>query len=147
MMEQLVDLVRRDGTVLRTYPVAIENPEDDLKSKALQVAEHAKMLPDHDGDTATVRVHVDRGGPLLPYGDDRHVLSGTRQGLEKVLRERAYFIWQHDGHEHGRAEEHWHRAFEQHLRERAYFLWLQHGCPEGLASKHWQDSIDFETYC
>ena len=68
------------------------------------------------------------------------------QGLENVLRERAYFIWQRDGHPHGRSEEHWHQAFDQHLRERAYFLWLQECCPEGRADEHWRASREFETY-
>ena len=68
------------------------------------------------------------------------------QGLENVLRERAYYIWQQDGHPHGRAEEHWHHAFDQHLRERAYFLWLREGCPEGRADEHWRESREFETY-
>jgi hypothetical protein len=68
------------------------------------------------------------------------------QGLENVLRVRAYYIWQHEGRPYGRAEDHWHFAFDQHLRERAYLLWLQEGCPEGRADEHWCESREFETY-
>ena len=150
MPERLVDVMNGAGNVLHTFPVVVEPSDasdEDYMTKALKLDDHAPPLPDDNWVTSlTVRMHVARGGPLGPYGDDRHILAGTVQGLENVLRERAYFIWQEDGHPLGRAEEHWHRAFDQHLRERAYFLWLQECCPEGRANEHWRESREFETY-
>jgi hypothetical protein len=150
MPERLVDVLRDDKDVLRTLPVASEGSdvasEEEYRAKALELVSHANLLPDADPEILTARMHVSRGGPAVPYGDDRHILAGTRQGLEKVVRERAYFLWRQDGDPHGRAQEHWHRAMTQHLRERAYFLWRQDGCPEGRANEHWQQSCEFETY-
>jgi hypothetical protein len=150
MPERLVDVMNAVGNVLHTFPVAVEASDaisdEDYIAKALKLAAHALLLPDDVVKDLTARMHVTRGGRLAPYGDDRHILEGTIQGLENALRERAYFIWQQDGHPHGRAEEHWHHAFDQHLRERAYFLWLQECCPEGRADEHWRESREFETY-
>ena len=148
MPERLVDVLNGVGTVIHTFPVMIDGsdvpPDEDCLARALKLAAHAQLAPDGDVETLTARMHVSRGGPLAPYGDDGHILEGTIQGLEKVVRERAYYLWQQDGH--SRAEEHWHRAFDQHLRERAYFLWLQECCPEGRADEHWRQSREFETY-
>jgi len=150
MPERLVDVLNGVGNVLHTFPVVVEASDaisdEDYITNALKLAAHSPLLPDGDVQTLTARLHVARGGPLAPYGDDRHILEGTMQGLGNVLRVRAYYIWQQDGHPHGRAEEHWHHAFDQHLRERAYFLWLQEGCPEGRADEHWRESREFETY-
>ena len=33
-----------------------------------------------------------------------------RSDREERIRQRAYAIWQSEGHAHGREEEHWHRA-------------------------------------
>jgi hypothetical protein len=150
MPERLVDVVNELGTVLHTFPVVAEvsdaTSDDEHLEKALALAAHAQLVPADDVGTLKAKVHVSRGGPLLPYGDDRHILEGTRQGLDKVVRERAYFLWQNGGYPHGQAEEHWYRALEQHLRERAYFLWLQEHRPEGRAAEHWRMSCEFETY-
>ena len=150
MPERLVDVLNGIGTVIHTFPIMIDGADgpsdEDCLARALKLAAHAHLVPDGDVETLTARVHVARGGPLAPYGDDSNILEGTIQGLEKVVRERAYFIWQQDGHSHQRAEEHWYRAFDQHLRERAYFLWLQECCPEGRADDHWRQSREFETY-
>src|SRR6476659_7136708 len=144
MPERLVDVLNGVGNVLHTFPVVVEASDaisdEDYITNALKLAAHSPLLPDGDVQTLTARLHVARGGPLAPYGDDRHILEGTVQGLENVLRERAYHIWQRDGHPHGRAEEHWHQAFDQHIRERAYFLWLQECCPVGRADEHWRES-------
>jgi hypothetical protein len=150
MAERLVDVLNGLGIALHTFPVQIPNSEsaseDDYKAAALKLAAHAQLVPQADVGTMTARMHVSRPGPVTPIGDPRHVLSGTRQGLEKVVAERAYFIWQHEGSPHGRADEHWYRALEQHLRERSYFIWLREGCPEGRAGQHWCQSVEFETY-
>jgi hypothetical protein len=150
MPERLVDVLNGFGNILHTFPVVVEASDaisdEDYITKALKLAAHSPLIPGGDVMTFTARLHVARGGALAPYGDDRHILEGTMQGLENVLRVRAYYIWQQDGHPHGRSEEHWHHAFDQHIRERAYFLWLQESCPEGRADEHWHESRELETY-
>jgi hypothetical protein len=150
MPERLIDVFNGLGIILHTFPVLVEDSEisaDDVYvAKALKLAEHAQLVPPDDVRTLTARMHVARGGPLAPYGDDRHILAGTRQGLENVLRDRAYFLWQDAGCPHGQADQHWSRAFDQHIRERAYFLWLQEGSPHGRADEHWRLSREFESY-
>ena len=89
-------------------------------------------------------VGVDR--PLEPFGDDRDVLSQTKRGLDQVVRERAYLLWEMDGCPHGGADEYWNRAHDQHLRERAYVLWQQEGCPEGRADEYWHRTCEFERH-
>jgi hypothetical protein len=150
MPERLIDVLNGIGTVLHTFPVVVEDADalsDQVYlEKALKLAEHAKLVPAADAGTLTAKLHVARGGPLAPYGDARNVLEGTRQGLERVLRDRAYFLWQDAGYPHAQADEQWCRAVDQHLRERAYFLWLHEGCPEGRASEHCHLSREFESY-
>jgi hypothetical protein len=149
MAERLVDVFNGLGIALHTFPVQIEDQnasEDDYKAKALELAAHLRLVPQDDIPTMTARFHVSRPGPATPIGDERHILYGTKQGLEKVVRERAYYIWQQDGCPHGRADEHWRRALEQHLRERAYFVWQEESCPEGRADEHWRRSVEWETY-
>lgn len=150
MAERLVDVLNRNKTVLHTYPVTIEAldgiPSDaEYAEKAIRAAAHAQLVPDADLNTLTTRMHIDRGGPLAPYGDDRGALSETKQGLDQVVRERAYHLWEKDGCPHGRAEEYWDRAHEQHLQERAYVLWQQEGCPEGRAEELWYQSRQCEA--
>jgi len=150
MEERLIDVFDKYGRALHTFPVQVEDAdsasEDDIKAKALKLAARAQLVPEADVANMTARMHVSRPGPVTPIGDDRHILSGTKQGLEKVVGERAYFIWQQEGCPDGRAEEHWYIALEQHLRERAYFLWLHENCPEGRADEHWRQAVEFETY-
>ena len=38
---------------------------------------------------------------------------------EERIRQRAYAIWQSEGHAHGREEEHWHRAEREIVAEEA----------------------------
>lgn len=33
----------------------------------------------------------------------------------------------------------------QRIRDRAYFLWLHEGCPEGMAETHWNRAEAMET--
>lgn len=35
--------------------------------------------------------------------------------------------------------------FEQRIRERAYFLWQQEGCQHGLAARHWEQARQIEA--
>ncbi len=152
MAERLVEVSGGNKTVLHTFPIAVGGaggdvaPKDtEYEKKALKAAAHAQLVPNAELGTLTTRMHVDRGGPLEPYGDDRGVLCETKRGLDQVVRERAYLLWEMDGCPHGRADEHWHRAQEQHLRERAYVIWDQEGCPEGRADEHWHRTREFES--
>ena len=42
-----------------------------------------------------------------------------RSDREERIRQRAYAIWQSEGHAHGREEEHWHRAEREISAEEA----------------------------
>jgi hypothetical protein len=152
MTERLVDVVGSNNVALHTFPITLGDsdgpavPKDaDYERKALKAAAHAQLLPDADLKHLTTRMHVSRGGPLEPFGDDLDVSSQTKRGLDQVVRERAYLLWETDGCSHGGADEYWHRAHEQHLRERAYVLWQQEGCPEGRADEHWHRTQEFES--
>jgi len=152
-MERLVDVLGINKTVLHTFPItlgdssgAVEPIDADYEKKALRAAAHAQLSPDADLKNLTTRMHVSRGGPLEPFGDDLDVSSQTKQGLDQMVRERAYFLWEMDGCPHGGADEYWHRAHEQHLRERAYALWQQEGCSVGRADEYWYRTQEFESH-
>jgi Protein of unknown function (DUF2934) len=152
MTERLVDVSGNNQNVIHTFPVTIGGssvdvtPKDaEYEEKALQAAAYAQLVPDSDLKNLTTRMHVSRSGQLEPYGDDRAVLSQTKQGLDQAVRARAYFLWESDGCPHGGAEEYWHRAHDQHLRERAYILWQQEGCPAGRADEFWHRTYEFES--
>ncbi len=152
MEERLVDVLHSSGAaVIHTFPITIggsdiASKDAEYEEKALKAAAYAQLVPDADLKCLTTRMHVSRGGALEPYGDDRDVLSQTKQSLDQVVRERAYFLWEQEGCPEGRADEYWHRAHDQHLRERAYVLWRQKGCPEGRADEHWRRTREFETH-
>ena len=151
MAERLVDVSRSNGIVLHTFPITLESsgviPEDaEYATKALKAAAHAQLVPDESLAGLTAKMHVDRSGQLEPYGDDHAVLAQTKQGLDQVVRERAYLLWEHEGCPDGRSEEFWHRAHEAHLRARAYVLWQQEGCPAGQADEHWHRTQEFELH-
>jgi Protein of unknown function (DUF2934) len=151
MAERLVDVSNGSRTaVLHTFPITIGGSDiaakdAEYEEKALKAAAYAQLVPDADLKGLTTRMHVSRGGALEPYGDDRDVLSQTKQGLDQVVRERAYFLWEQEGCPEGRGDEYWHRAHHQHLCERAYVLWQQEGCPEGEADGFWHRTREFET--
>jgi hypothetical protein len=42
-----------------------------------------------------------------------------RSDREERIRQRAYMIWQSEGHQHGRDEDHWHRAEREIAAEEA----------------------------
>jgi hypothetical protein len=149
MTERLVDVSNDHHTVLHTFPVTIggrDAPRDaEYEAKALKAAAHAQLVPDAGLANLTTKMHVSRSGQLEPYGDDRDVLSQTKRGLDQVVREYAYFLWEMEGCAHGSADEYWHRAHDQHLRQRAYVLWEQEGCPEGRADEYWNRTREFES--
>jgi hypothetical protein len=147
--ERLVDVLNDKQTVLHTFPVTVkaadpEPPEEKFQEKALSAAAHAQLVPTEELETLSARMHVSRGGPVMPYGDGHDILMETPEGLENIIRERAYLLWEQEGSPEGSADHYWHRARDQRLRERAYRLWEQEGRPEGQADRHWQWVVDFE---
>ena len=153
MAERLVDVVGSNKTVLHTFPItlgdsggAVSPTDAQYEEKALRAAAHARLSADADLKNLTARMHVSRSGPLEPFGDDVEVSSQTKRGLDQVVREGAYLLWENDGCPHGRADEYWHRAHEQHIRERAYALWQQEGSPAGRSDEYWHRTEEFELH-
>jgi hypothetical protein len=151
MTERLVDVMDSSGNVLHTYPVTLGEsdiavPEDiEYEAKALEAAAHGRLVPDAELGSLTARMHTERGGQMAPYGDELDRNSETKLGLDQVVRERAYALWEKDGRPDGRTEEYWHRALDEHLRERAYVLWQQEGSPEGRQDEYWRRLVAFQT--
>jgi hypothetical protein len=144
MPERLVD-VKAGERVLHTFPVTTsETGEDGFKKKALEAAANAKLVPRKELETLSAKMHISRGGPLEPIPDPLGVLAETKEGLDQVVRERAYSLWEQAGRPDGRAEEFWYQAQYQRWCERAYALWEREGCPEGKADEHWYRTLNFE---
>jgi len=115
MPERLVDIAKQDATVLHTFPVTITDadakPEEEaFKRKALEAAGHAKLVPKEELASLQAQVHVGRRGLLTPYGDRHGVLAETKEGLDQVVRERAYVMWEQAGRPDGMADEFWHQV-------------------------------------
>jgi hypothetical protein len=149
MAERLVDVLNDNETVLHTFPVvvgtSVPKPSDtNFQEKALSAAAHAQLVPTPELENLSARMHVTRGGAVTPFGDSHHVLMETKAGLDQIVRERAYTLWEQEGRPEGRADDHWHRAHEQRLRERAYRIWEQEGRPDGQADRHWHWTCGFE---
>ena len=68
----------------------------------------------------------------------------TKSGLDQVVRERAYLLWEQAGRPDGRANDFWHQAQHQRFCERAYARWEREGRPEGKADEHWFRTRAFE---
>jgi hypothetical protein len=136
MAELLVDVLNNRQTVLHTFPVEVgasaTTPSDiSFRKKALSAAANAQLVPAEELNGLSAWMHVSRGGPITPCGDSNNVLMETKAGLDQVVRERAYMVWEQEGRLEGRADACWHQAHEQRLRERAYRIWEQEGCPGG----------------
>src|ERR1700729_1786875 len=119
MVERLVD-VKTGERVLHTFPVTIsdrtaETGEDAFKEKALEAAANAKLVPNKDLETLSAHMHISRSGPLEPYSDPLGVLAETKEGLDQVVRERAFSLWEQAGRPDGRADEFWNQAQYQRL--------------------------------
>ena len=150
MEERLVDIIDSNGRVLHTYPITLgeagEGAGDaEYQAKALQAAAHGQLVSDAELSSLSARMHQSRGGRLQPSSDEISTTSETRLGLEQVVREQAYALWEQEGRPDGRAEEFWHRALEQHLKGRAYVLWQQEGSPDGGADKDWHQTREFQS--
>jgi hypothetical protein len=140
MPERLVDVDRQGAEVLHTFPVSISASaveEEAYKQKALEAAANAKLVPNEELEKLNAKIHVSRGGQLTPYGDPLGVLAETKAGLDQVVRERAYLLWEQAGRPDDRDEDFWHEAQHERFCERAYALWEREGRPEGKADEHW----------
>jgi hypothetical protein len=146
MPERLVDVEKQGSKVLHTFPVTISPPagEEAFKQKALEAAGNAKLVPNEELESLDAKMHVSRGGQLTPYGDPHGVLAETKAGLDQVVRERAYLLWEQAGWRNDRADDFWHQAQHQRFCERAYALWEREGCPKGKADEHWFRTRAFE---
>jgi hypothetical protein len=150
MPERLVDVQRRGTEVLHTFPVttnASATEEEPFKQKALEAAANANLVPNEELESLNAKMHVSRGGQLTPYGDPHGALAETKAGLDQVVRERAYLLWEQAGRPEGRADDFWHQAQHQRFGERAYALWEREGRPDGKADGHWFRTRAFEENC
>lgn len=145
MSERLVD-VKSGERVLHTFPVTTGDRTGDegFKQKALEAAANAKVVPNEQLDSLSARMHCSRGGPLQPNSDPLGVLAETKEGLDQVVRERAFLLWEQAGRPDDRADEFWIQAQNQRWCERAYALWEREGYPESKADEHWFRTRDFE---
>ena len=148
MPERLVD-VGPPERVLHTFPVTTsdgiaETDEEPFRKKALEAAANAKLVPTEELETLSATMHISRGGPLEPASDPLGVLAETKAGLDQVVRERAFLLWERAGRPDSRADDFWYQAQHQRWCERAYALWEREGCPEGKAEEHWYRTLDFE---
>src|ERR1700735_3916802 len=123
MPERLVDVEKKQGSkVLHTFPVTISAPaveEEAFKEKALEAAGNAKLVPNEELESLNAKMHVSRGGQLTPYGDPHGMLAETKAGLDQVVRERAYLLWEQAGPPGGLAGGVWHPAQPQSFCRRA----------------------------
>jgi Protein of unknown function (DUF2934) len=124
-------LTSKRGSLLHTFPVTTSAPpteEEPYKQKALEAAANAKLVPNEELESLEAKIHAGRGGQLTPFGDPHGVLAETKEGLDQVVRKRAYLLWEQAGCPEGRAEDFWHQAQHQRFSERAYALWERDGC-------------------
>jgi len=148
MPERLVD-VKTGERVVHTFPITVSDRTAEIgaegfKKKALEAAANAKLVPNREFETLSAHMHVSRSGPLEPDSDPVGVLAETKAGLDQVVRDRAFSLWEQAGRPDGRAEEFWYQAQHQRWSERAYALWEREGCPEGKADDQWHRTLYFE---
>jgi hypothetical protein len=91
------------------------------------------LVPNDELESLDAKMHVSRGGQLTPFGDPHGVLAETKAGLDQVVRERAYLLWEQAGRPDDRADDFWHQA-----------LWEREGCQEGKSDEHWFRTRAFE---
>ena len=148
--ERLVDVVDTGKmAVVHTFPITIDAGEaapheTEFHRKAAAAAAIALPVPDAELGKLDTQMHVERGGPLQPYGDAHGSLAMTRDDVDRETRERAYALWQAEGCPDGRADAHWHDAQHGYRCERAHRLWQQDGCADGKHQEHWHRALQFE---
>jgi hypothetical protein len=111
MIEQLIDVTMGER-ILHTFPITIRNPlsetrDEAFKEKALEAAANAHLVADEELGRLRANVHVSRSGPLESWGDSLGVLAETKTGLDQIVRDRAYSLWERAGRPNGVAEECW----------------------------------------
>src|SRR5579872_1095099 len=111
MSERLVD-VKSGQRVLHTFPVEVsestaQRSEEGFKDKALEAAAHAKLVPNKELESLSADMHVSRSGRLEPDSDLLGVMAETKEGLDQVVRERAFILWEQAGRPEGRSDEFW----------------------------------------
>ena len=131
MAERLVD-VKAGERAVHTFPVTkserpAEPGDEGFKKKALEAAANAKVVPDKELASLSARMHVSRGGPLRQNSDPLGVLAETKEGLDQVVRERAFLLWEQADRPDDRADEFWYQAQNQRWCERAYGSWEREG--------------------
>ena len=117
MQERLVDILNDKNNVLHVFPVQIEADvtalrEADFEQKALEAAAAAEIVPHHEEEKLKARLHVSRGGPLMPYGDSLQTKTEHKIRLEEQIRERAYFLWREAGCPDNQTDGIWQHACE-----------------------------------
>ncbi len=117
MKECLVDVLNASNTVLHVFPIAVEDESGTPKAveperEALRLAALMQLVPETETAGMHARQHVSRGGQLAAYGDVLETRAQRWKQIEQGIRERAYFLWQHDGCPDDRAVEHWCQARE-----------------------------------
>jgi hypothetical protein len=70
--------------------------------KALEAAGNAKLVPNGELESLDAKMHVSRSGQLTPFGDPHGVMAETKEGLDQVVRDRAYLLWEQAGSPDGR---------------------------------------------
>jgi hypothetical protein len=149
MAERLVDVKKSRVKHLHTFPISISDPpaeaaDEAFKRKALEAAANAHLVPNSQLGELEAVMHVDRGGPITQCGDTCGIMTETKPGLDQVVRERAYLLWEQAGRATQSSEKFWHQAQQERFRERAYALWEREGCPDGRSEEHWHRTREFE---
>lgn len=117
MKECLVDVLNARDTVLHVFPIAVEDQDGtpkavDPEQEALKLAALMQLVPETETAGLHARQHVSRGGQFTPYSDVLETRLQTWGRIQQRIRERAYFLWQHEGCPDNQADEHWRRARE-----------------------------------
>jgi hypothetical protein len=63
-----------------------------------------------------------------PHQQRQHQETPPEKERERRIRERAYFIWEHEGRPEGRHLEHWRRARVHIEEEDGTGAWSDRGC-------------------
>jgi hypothetical protein len=122
MAERLVDVKKRGSRLLHTFPVTTPAPPNGrgaVQAEGSRGRSNAKLVPNEELESLDARIHAGRGGQLTPFGDPHGVLAETKEGLDQVVRERAYLLWEQAGCPEGHTEDFWHQAQNQRFSERA----------------------------
>jgi hypothetical protein len=62
--------------------------------------------------------------------------------LAEAIRRTAYFLWEQEGSQEGRAQDYWLRAKEIHLRALGFDRWLAEGAPPQRAEANFPNATD-----